>query len=342
MYSSAQVNNDAVVSGGVLWEITKEGINHKSYLLGTFHGGTSYDIDYTYIDTLPKYKEIMSTVDMVGIECDINDTVFAKSQIKKFSDVFGKQIYPQYALLPDSITLSALYEDSTLYHYVDNYLQEFQQQKYVRPFKHNILKPMYTILLMGIFDQVKALKKHNKQPQKGKYIQMDRGILNHAQELNKQCIYMENGFYQVELSEAIQAALVESFTPKEQAEALYEMIRIEKGDTIYPTDSTEVMEKYQEKLMDLYRKDDLQGLYSARWEMEKVMSDIKCNDKYYEKQDELTAGRNKHWIPVMTSNLEKHSCLIAVGTLHLPGEEGLINLLRKEGFSLRPLNLYER
>ncbi|MBP5679440.1 MAG: TraB/GumN family protein [Bacteroidales bacterium] len=44
----------------------------------------------------------------------------------------------------------------------------------------------------------------------------------------------------------------------------------------------------------------------------------------------------------MTLKLEKHSCLIAVGTLHLPGEEGLINLLRKEGFSLRLLNLYER
>jgi hypothetical protein len=35
--------------------------------------------------------------------------------------------------------------------------------------------------------------------------------------------------------------------------------------------------------------------------------------------------------------LESDSNFVAVGALHLPGEEGLVNLLRQKGFDLTPV-----
>ena len=55
--------------------------------------------------------------------------------------------------------------------------------------------------------------------------------------------------------------------------------------------------------------------------------------------EELVNDRNRRWISVIDANVHQSSCLIAVGALHLPGENGLINLLRKEGYTLKPVGL---
>jgi uncharacterized protein YbaP (TraB family) len=47
--------------------------------------------------------------------------------------------------------------------------------------------------------------------------------------------------------------------------------------------------------------------------------------------------RNKNWIPIIKSQIEKESCFFAVGAGHLGGEKGVINLLRKEGYTLIPV-----
>jgi len=56
----------------------------------------------------------------------------------------------------------------------------------------------------------------------------------------------------------------------------------------------------------------------------------------------MVSGRNKKWIPVIKSNIQECPCLIAVGAGHLPGKEGLINLLRKEGYRVKPLDIYAK
>lgn len=56
----------------------------------------------------------------------------------------------------------------------------------------------------------------------------------------------------------------------------------------------------------------------------------------------MVAGRNKKWITVIKSNIQNCSCLIAVGAGHLPGKEGLINLIRKEGYTVKPVDIYEK
>ena len=45
--------------------------------------------------------------------------------------------------------------------------------------------------------------------------------------------------------------------------------------------------------------------------------------------------RNRDWIPVMEEMMDKQSVFFAVGAGHLPGEEGVLNLLRSKGYTVR-------
>jgi len=45
-------------------------------------------------------------------------------------------------------------------------------------------------------------------------------------------------------------------------------------------------------------------------------------------------NRNKNWIPKIKSEVSKGACFFAVGAGHLGGERGVINLLRKEGYTV--------
>jgi uncharacterized protein YbaP (TraB family) len=48
--------------------------------------------------------------------------------------------------------------------------------------------------------------------------------------------------------------------------------------------------------------------------------------------------RNKNWIPVLKEQFAAGPRFVGVGAAHLGGENGVINLLRKEGYTLNPIN----
>jgi uncharacterized protein len=46
--------------------------------------------------------------------------------------------------------------------------------------------------------------------------------------------------------------------------------------------------------------------------------------------------RNLNWLPKIIAALKKESCFFAVGAAHLAGNNGVVNLLRKEGYTVAP------
>ena len=53
--------------------------------------------------------------------------------------------------------------------------------------------------------------------------------------------------------------------------------------------------------------------------------------------DLLLYNRNYNWITTMQKIFNSNSAVIAVGAGHLPGEKGVINLLRKAGYTVEPM-----
>ena len=63
-------------------------------------------------------------------------------------------------------------------------------------------------------------------------------------------------------------------------------------------------------------------------------------DAEFQKMDEiLMIERNRAWIPVLTAAAKEGPVFAAFGALHLSGEEGVLNLLQAEGFTLEELHL---
>lgn len=84
-----------------------------------------------------------------------------------------------------------------------------------------------------------------------------------------------------------------------------------------------------QKLVNIYKAQDIDSLFSMAYK------DVKELDP----ETELLSKRNSNWIPVMKTNMQKTSCFFAVGAAHLGGDIGVISLLRKQGYTVKPVKL---
>ncbi len=78
------------------------------------------------------------------------------------------------------------------------------------------------------------------------------------------------------------------------------------------------------KMVDYYKAEDLEG-------MQMLVAD---SPQFAGFEDILLTNRNKDWIPKIGDIVKDQSSFIAVGALHLPGENGVISLLKKAGYSI--------
>jgi uncharacterized protein YbaP (TraB family) len=119
-------------------------------------------------------------------------------------------------------------------------------------------------------------------------------------------------------------------TIEEQAELLFNKIPIERQaemlmESINEFDSSQVMLR---QLADCY-----------------VVADMDCLEKIGneadgfspEEMEALLTTRNQNWMNQLPKIFREHRAFVAVGALHLPGERGVVSLLRKAGYQVRPI-----
>ena len=101
---------------------------------------------------------------------------------------------------------------------------------------------------------------------------------------------------------------------EEQADALLEMI--DHGDS----------KRLLQQLTNAYKSQNLDTLW-------KVFQEQMTGYEY----DAIVKVRNLNWEKQMKELLPKQSTLFVVGAGHLPGESGMINLLREAGYKVKPV-----
>jgi uncharacterized protein YbaP (TraB family) len=113
-----------------------------------------------------------------------------------------------------------------------------------------------------------------------------------------------------------QFAVLEKGGPKKGAEQLVKVVR---EYTKSKSDFAELAAKYRQQNVD------------------ELAAQIENSPEYGELADDLLWKRNAAWIPVMAGAMSEKPTFFAVGAGHLGGEKGVLALLRKRGYAVRPI-----
>jgi len=122
----------------------------------------------------------------------------------------------------------------------------------------------------------------------------------------------------------------------EEQLAVFDSLSMEDQITLLKDtlDFLPVVHELNEKLIQAYIKGDLDEIY--RRSMELQSNDSPLNQKLMKA---LIDQRNERMVKRILPKLSHGRVFIAVGALHLPGKNGLINSLRKEGYAVTPPSL---
>jgi hypothetical protein len=114
-----------------------------------------------------------------------------------------------------------------------------------------------------------------------------------------------------------QAAVFDSIPYKEQAKELLKSI-----------DSMKANKKEFETMLSVYKSQRLAAIEALFSKNEFGMQ---------EHEDILLYNRNKNWVKQLKIIMQAEPVFVAVGAAHLVGTKGLIALLKKEGYKVKPL-----
>lgn len=109
---------------------------------------------------------------------------------------------------------------------------------------------------------------------------------------------------------------------------LGEPIATQAADLVDMARKDEGMEEFAHKLADSYRAQDLD-------EMLRLMLDPEMGTSEAEMERMITS-RNVTWVESLKTLMPEESVMICVGAGHLPGDKGLISLLRSAGYTVEP------
>ncbi len=117
----------------------------------------------------------------------------------------------------------------------------------------------------------------------------------------------------------------------------------EQIDLLFNTPLTE----QAEGLLEACKKDDLFVVQSSALveaymaqdlaKIEEVMNNPEIGGDDPEAMDALIYDRNRNWVDKLVKIMPERAALICVGAGHLPGDQGLLQLLRDRGYTVEPM-----
>ncbi len=264
----------------LLWKISGNGLEKKSYLFGTIHMLCADDAVLS-----KNMKKIIEDCDEVYFEVDMDnifEMVGAMNKMKMKGDTTLKDLLTE---------------------------EEYQKVKAYFDFKGSMLPfamlETYKPMLAASTLQEGAMPCD-------KTAMMEQVIMEEAKIYKKKIKGMETMSYQ--------AGVLDSIPYKLQAQQLLSYIESAGKDS--------EDDKQMEEMFKAYNNQDLKKLEELMIETDAGMAGF---------TDILLYHRNQNWVKKLKTLLPEKSILVAVGAGHLPGEKGVINLLRKEGYKVTPV-----
>ena len=169
----------------------------------------------------------------------------------------------------------------------------------------NMLKPNAISVQMQAMQAVKYFHNFNQNEL------IDLAVQTAANEMGRPSIGLETIEEQIEL--LFNGPLTE------QAEGLLEAC---KKDDLFTVQSSALVEAYMAQ--DLNR-------------IEAVFTDPELGGENAEEMEALIYDRNRSWAEKLHKMMPERAALVCVGAGHLPGDQGLLQLLRNRGYTVEPM-----
>jgi hypothetical protein len=79
-----------------------------------------------------------------------------------------------------------------------------------------------------------------------------------------------------------------------------------------------------DQMVSIYKTQDIDALYQL----------ISQSPEFKGHEKELISGRNIKWMNTLLYEMKQQASFVAVGAGHLAGEQGVLNLLEKQGYQV--------
>lgn len=249
--------------------------------------GTHHIADQTICDGIKGFNDAYNSVEHLYGEVDTDKMNGIGTQLKAMSRM----------KLPDGQTLSSLYTEEQL-KVIDEFVTAVMGVG-VKSFDN--FKPVMLSSSLQVFIAMKLYPEYDAA----------KAIDSHMQTKAKKDKKVVKGLETIDF----------------QLDLLYnEPIEKQAADLLEMAQKSKESEESIIKLTELYRQQDLKGLW-----------DLMLEDTEPEEMEDLLFKRNRNWVAQMKEIMPSASAMFVVGAGHLPGEHGVIRLLENEGYKLEPV-----
>lgn len=227
------------------------------------------------------------------------DAVYGEIEQSQMSSPEAQQKIMSKAMAPADSTLSVLYTTEQ-FDSINSYLKELTGGMATLE-QMSMLKPATINIQLSLMQTMKAFPEFNPQQQ------LDITVQTKAAALGKAL----NGFETVDF----QIGLLYGDPIAKQAEDLLKTVRLKDKSA-----------EYAHKLAKAYVSQDMDSLLEIMQDKDMGFDE--------EARKRMVDDRNAEWVKALEKLMPNQSIFVCVGAGHLPGENGLINQLRKSGYAV--------
>ena len=310
--SSAQESKNP----GWVWAVSGNGLSQTSYLFGTCHGD-GHNFTREEVFGITGLEDAVSNVKTVLFEMEMNPDKLDPADIKAARESNEKLMKwiknpgPKY-MMPEGAYYKPLFDSIAHFKEVDKYLtRKMKDMEYWKK------TPGYWFSVMSIVVFVST-----------------RRVTTVEEIMYEETVkrgYETGGLEKInDIDGSLDSlfkthAFLEKLSLKEQADTLYRSIKMmENGE----------MKRFLGEFAKAYLSNDTCKMYNFIKEEELLHKDSTAQAMT---QNILLRKRNMAWLPAIKENMAAQPTMIAVGCRHLLGSDGLIAILRKEGYMVEPV-----
>ena len=259
--------------------------------------GTYHLAPASYVDSIPGANEALASVEQVCGEVDMSE----------MESMAGVQKVMAAMMLPDGKSLSDILSDEEMGK-LNAFMNEVMGADLNNPL---IAAQLGKMTPAAIANQLQLVQYMKMTPGFNPNALIDSYFQSEAKKADKPVIGFETIDFQI-------SVLYTGSTIERQKEQLICMI-----------DNQEYNQMVMEQLTKAYFSQDIDAVLAVTEEK----LGTSC-DSTPEEEEALIYGRNADWVEKIPAIIGDKSTLSVVGAAHLPGERGVLELLKKEGYTV--------